>query len=124
MKKTSNEMAFIAMQKEGIPVTFNNDRVSVQVKTDKHLLEFIIDDTEVRYWESVYKQQQILEERRRKEIENMPSHIRADLEEIARILDYFGIDADGAAQDTDFTNACLLFTQQFVEKYQTHRADV
>jgi len=124
MKKTSNEMAFIAMHKEGIPVTFNNDRVSVQVKTDKHLLEFIIDDTEVRYWESVYKQQQILEERRRKEIENMPSHIREDLEEIARILDYFGIDADGAAQDTDFTNACLLFTQQFVEKYQTHRADV
>lgn len=117
-------MAFIAMQKEGIPVTFNNDRVSVQVKTDKHLLEFVIDDTEVRYWESVYKQQQVLEERRRKEVENLPSHIREDLQEIARILDYFGIDADGAAQDTDFTNASLLFTQQFVEKYQTHRADV
>lgn len=124
MKKTSNEMAFIAMQKEGIPVAINNDRVSVQVKTDKHLLEFLIDDTEVRYWESVYKHHQVLEERRKKEIENLPRHIKEDLEEVARVLDYFGIDADGAAQDTDFTNACLLFTEQFVEKYQTHRADV
>ena len=50
------------------------------------------------------------------------SGVEADAEEIARILDYIGLDYKNCTMEPDFCDAAQAFVEEFVDKYQTHRA--
>lgn len=50
------------------------------------------------------------------------SSVDADVEEMARILDYIGLDYKNCTMDTDFCDYAQAFVEKFVNKYQTHRA--
>jgi hypothetical protein len=48
--------------------------------------------------------------------------IDSDVEEVARILDYIGLDYKNCTMDSNFCDAAQAFVEEFVDKYQTHRA--
>jgi len=49
--------------------------------------------------------------------------VDADVEEMARILDYIGLDYENCTMDLDFIDAAQDFIEEFVKKYQTHRVE-
>jgi hypothetical protein len=49
------------------------------------------------------------------------SSVDADVEEMARILDYIGLDYKNCTMEPDFCDAAQAFVEEFVNKYQTHR---
>lgn len=54
--------------------------------------------------------------------EESESNIKSDVEEMARFLDYIGLDVRNCTMQPDFCEEALKFANKFVEKYQTHRA--
>lgn len=48
--------------------------------------------------------------------------IEADVEEMARILDYVSLDLKNCTMEPPFCDDAELFVEHFVNKYQTHRA--
>ena len=51
------------------------------------------------------------------------SDMKADMEEIARILDYIGLDYKHCTMDSNFCDYAQAFVERLVNKYQTHRAE-
>lgn len=50
------------------------------------------------------------------------SGIEADVETMARILDYISLDFKNCTMEPPFCDDAELFVEHFVNKYQTHRA--
>jgi hypothetical protein len=50
------------------------------------------------------------------------SEMASDVEEMARLLDYIGLDVRNCTMEPDFCEEALKFADKFVNKYQTHRA--
>jgi hypothetical protein len=50
------------------------------------------------------------------------SEMASDVEEMARFLDYVGLDVRNCTMQLDFCDEALKFADKFVNKYQTHRA--
>lgn len=50
------------------------------------------------------------------------SDIESDVEAMARFLDYIGLDYKNCTMEPDFCDDAQAFVEEFVNKYQTHRA--
>lgn len=51
------------------------------------------------------------------------SDMKTDIEEMARILDYIGLDYKNCTMDSNFCDYAQAFVERLVNKYQTHRAE-